>query len=671
MQITHQGSPLYGLDLINSDNFPKIGNYEFLSVLGRGGMGVVCKYRNSTLNKLAAVKMISAKDLSEAAMVRFQREGQAAAKLQHPGIVAVHDLGVTEYGDPFMIMDYYDGETLEQLLNRKYQFSLAQLETIFLQCADAMQHAHTQGVLHRDLKPSNIMVTNLKSDKLVIKILDFGIAKILDENGEFTTTVGLNAGSPLFMSPEQSQGSPLDARADIYSLGCVFYAALVGEPPFKGKNSLETALQHQKEKPLPISQIPHLKSCPANISNTIMQMLEKDPWKRPQSMKEVTNLLQQKQEKTGGNKQKKNIVIWVAVGVTLLILAIVAVMLTISGSSSHIQGSSSNQKPDELAARIKELAKKYPDYDPTTSRLFSMVKDHPKNIDYTDKRVLDSDCIALLLDPELEELNLNHNDLTDAGAQIISQLPALRKLSLEYNTQLSDDGLKYISSSKTITTLHLKHTKIDDKGMPYIARMTQLKDLHLDETEITDHGIALLRNLKNLSDLTLSNNSISDKTLDIASKAWTDLKHLDVGGGIITVKGLNKLKTMPQLENLSLAHCANIGPRELKSIIQLKTLRTFETGEYCDDRDIEILCSLPTWTELRIDGTCTDRMLDILATEKNLCKLKFNGEIQASPSAQKKFVQALPQCRVSRGKPEYMMDVLDKKKVTQKLLTSP
>ncbi|MFX4865008.1 protein kinase, partial [Acinetobacter baumannii] len=87
---------------------------------------------------------------------------------------------------PYMIMDYFEGETLEQLLSRKYQFSLQELQTIFLQCAEAMQHAHSQGVLHRDIKPSNIMVTNLKGDQLVVKILDFGIAKILDEDGEFT-----------------------------------------------------------------------------------------------------------------------------------------------------------------------------------------------------------------------------------------------------------------------------------------------------------------------------------------------------------------------------------------------------------------------------------------------------------------------------------------------------
>jgi serine/threonine protein kinase len=637
-------------------------------------MGVVCKYRNSTLKKFAAVKMIISKDLSEAAMVRFQREGQAAAKLQHPGIVAVHDLGVTEYGDPYMIMDYYDGETLEQLLDRKYQFSLPQLQTIFLQCAEAMQHAHTQGVLHRDLKPSNIMVTNLKSDKLTIKILDFGIAKILDENGEFTTTVGINAGSPLYMSPEQAQGAPLDARTDIYSLGCVFYATLVGNPPFLGKNSLETVLQHQKEKPIPISQIPHLKSCPTNLSNTIMRMLEKDPWDRPQTMKEITNLLQQNPEATGGIGQKKNRAILIAVAVALLIIAVVTVTLWISGSSGHSQSQSqgSSSKPTiNLPTRMAELAKTYPDYDPTKSCLFSQVKDHPTNIDFTDKRVHDKDCIALLLDPELEELNLNHNDLTNAAAKIICQLPALRRLRLEMNTKFSDAGLEYLSSSKTITSLHLKHTKISDKAMPFLNRMTQLTDVHLDETEITDQGIAQLGDLKNLSELTLSNNAITDKTLFTVAKLWPGIKTLDVGGGLITIKGINRIKNLPALERFSLSHCINIGPRELKTVIQMKTLNTFETGEDCDARDTEILCSIPTWRELRIEGTTTSRMLDILSTEKNLVRLKLCGDITASESSKQHIAQALPNCKISKGKAEILMNVFDKKRDVSNLLTSP
>jgi serine/threonine protein kinase len=632
-------------------------------------MGVVCKYRNATLNKFAAVKMIISKDLSEAAMVRFQREGQAAAKLQHPGIVAVHDLGVTEFGDPYMIMDYYEGETLEELLDRKFQFSLAQLESIFSQCAEAMQHAHGQGVLHRDLKPSNIMVTNLRSDKQVIKILDFGIAKILDDNGEFTTTVGLNAGSPLYMSPEQSQGSPVDIRADIYSLGCVFYAALVGEPPFNGKNSLEISLQHQKEKPRPISQIPHLKACPPNVSNTIMQMLEKDPWNRPQTMKEVCNLLQKRPQTSRTNRKKK--VIWIGVAITLL--CIIMAVAFFSLNTAHIEGVRSSRRAEDSASpdRIREIVNKYPTIDPTKSQLFSLAQRNPTRIDVRNSDVADRDCSALLLAPNLQELSLVDNELTDAGVQIISQIPGLRTLNLEGNTRISDVGLKYISPSRTIRELNLRHTKINDEGMKDLARMTQLEKLHLDDTEVTDRGVNMLGDLKNLTNLQLNNDAITDGALQTISKTWPNLTVLKIGGGIISAKGLNALKNLTKLEQLGLAHCTNISKEEIRAVSRLRSLKMFESGENFNDSDTEILCRNPGWVELRLNGTVTGKTLQLLMTEKNLVKLKIVGSLEASPSIKEKFHNTLPNCKVALAPTELMVKAFSRDREAHKALTSP
>jgi serine/threonine protein kinase len=668
-QNAHQGSLQSGLPEINTSDFPRIGNYEFLSVLGRGGMGVVCKYRNSTLNKFAAVKMIVSKDLSEAALVRFQREGQAAAKLQHPGIVAVHDLGVTDNGDPYMIMDYYEGETLEQLVKRKYQFSLSQLETIFLQCCEAMQHAHSQGVLHRDLKPSNIMVTNLRSEKLVIKILDFGIAKILDENGEFTTTVGLNAGSPLYMSPEQSQGSPVDARSDIYSLGCVFYATLVGEPPFSGSNPLEIALQRQKDKPQAITDIPHLKSCPSNVSNTIMQMLEKDPWKRPQTMRDACNLLQSKPKAKGGNKNKT--ITTIAIATILLLCAIAAAV--ISGYNLHALNTQSDKKStsDFSLEQISAVMKRHPADDPTASRLFPFVRQGASHISRNEAHITDSDCSALLLDSELRDLSLPQNDITDDGCKTISEIPNLIGLNLESNTRISDAGLKAISASKTIRFLDLRHTQVTDNGMQYLNRMAQLETLHLDETLITDHALPLLTRVTKLSELHIANNAITDNTIETISKMWPNLRRLKVGGAFISARGLDTLKNMPSLEFLSLTHCSNIGEKELRIVCKLKTLHGFESGEHFNDSYTKILCERPDWQELRLDGSLTDRTLQLLMNEKKLVRLKIVGELKASPQAMDKFQRALPHCKVTQKPEDFLVKALTHDTAHRESLTSP
>jgi eukaryotic-like serine/threonine-protein kinase len=189
-------------------------------------------------------------------------------------------------------MEYVEGKTLESIILTEEPMTLQRFQRIFSQVCSGMQHAHKKGFIHRDLKPSNLMVYDTEDDTDVVKILDFGLAKAChgDDKQQNLTRTGMVMGSPPFMSPEQCRGEELDYRSDIYSLGCVMFAALTGEVPLLGDNTMATLYKHISGVPLSISEVaPHLV-IPASLETVIMRTLEKFPDDRPQSMEELEQL---------------------------------------------------------------------------------------------------------------------------------------------------------------------------------------------------------------------------------------------------------------------------------------------------------------------------------------------------------------------------------------------
>jgi serine/threonine protein kinase len=266
------------------------GKYCFLETLGSGGMGIIYKARQMMLNKLVAIKMVRRQLASPDAFMRFLFEGRASAMLTHPYIIRVHDFGTTDAGRPYLVMDFVDGKTLSELFTSEGRLSIGRFLQLFSQVCEAMSHAHDKGVLHRDIKPTNIMVVNNHLGQEEIRVMDFGIAKLIgnsDSPIESMTKFGTAIGSPLYMSPEQAHGSMVDARSDIYSLGCVMYEALSGNPPFRGKTNVLTLFKHLNENPAPIS----IMSVPADVESRITAMIfcmiNKNPDLRYQSMADL------------------------------------------------------------------------------------------------------------------------------------------------------------------------------------------------------------------------------------------------------------------------------------------------------------------------------------------------------------------------------------------------
>jgi serine/threonine protein kinase len=264
--------------------------YEILGVLGRGGMGAVYKARHKFLDKVFAVKVLNPQLISNASSLkRFKQEAQAASRLTHPNLVAVYDFGTGKTGHPFLVMDCLEGKSLGELLAEEGFLEPSRTIDLFVQVCEAVSHAHEKGIVHRDIKPNNIIITKREGNDFV-KIVDFGIAKLLPNEAKVTqelTQTGEIFGSPLYMSPEQCQGLKLDARSDIYSIGCVMYETLCGKPPISGANPLQTLIMHLNVKPVPFSQLDHDYAIPADLESVVSTCLEKDPADRYQTVEDL------------------------------------------------------------------------------------------------------------------------------------------------------------------------------------------------------------------------------------------------------------------------------------------------------------------------------------------------------------------------------------------------
>lgn len=230
-------------------DFPKLDErFEVIEELGAGGMGRVFKVRDHTLDKLLAIKVLKQDLANDAtALKRFEKEAEAAAALSHPNLISIYNHGTTAEGESYLVMDYLEGPSLAEVIEKKEKLGTERLLDIFIQICDGLAHAHKAGVIHRDVKPTNIILTKSDSGKDLVKIVDFGIARVMDASVREThdlTQTGEVFGSPQYMSPEQCLGLLLREQSDIYSLGCTLYETITGNPPFAGSNPIQLVVKH-------------------------------------------------------------------------------------------------------------------------------------------------------------------------------------------------------------------------------------------------------------------------------------------------------------------------------------------------------------------------------------------------------------------------------------------
>jgi serine/threonine protein kinase len=266
-----------------------IGKYKVLEKLGFGGNGTVYLCEHMTVRRRVAVKVLpSAKATNPASLGRFYREARAAGVLDHPNLVKAYDVD-EENGLHFLVMDYVDGASLQELVARHGPLSVARASHYIRQAARGLHAAHQAGLVHRDMKPSNIMVDRTGT----VRVLDLGLARFFaDENDLLTLKYDEKVvlGTADYVSPEQALNSHgVDIRADVYSLGCTFYFVLTGRPPFCGTKAAQKLIAHQTQEPLPIRE--QRPDVPEGLARVIATMMAKDPARRYQTPADLVEAL--------------------------------------------------------------------------------------------------------------------------------------------------------------------------------------------------------------------------------------------------------------------------------------------------------------------------------------------------------------------------------------------
>lgn len=344
-----------------------VGKYKIVEKIGEGGMGIVYKGIQISLNRPVAMKMLPQNLASDKDFVtRFKQEALSVAKLNHRNIIQVYDTDELE-GNYFIIMEYIEGETLDELLKRKKALPLDFTLEILQQVGMALSYAHKHGVVHRDVKPGNIMIAADGS----IKVMDFGIAKVQDSSVK--TKTGMSIGTPEYMSPEQVKGIGVDSKSDMYAFGVLSYRMLAGELPFKGKDPFATAYKHLHED-VPSPRVKNPKISP-ETEEMVLKCMKKDKDQRYQDMNDIIHLLKNLlrhststdgktmaiPEDAGATVMAKDIIKKAKMPIKVIIPAVLLVVVIISiyiVSSPHVVEKPAIDKEKTAEEKLEEIIAK-------------------------------------------------------------------------------------------------------------------------------------------------------------------------------------------------------------------------------------------------------------------------------------------------------------------------
>jgi serine/threonine protein kinase len=639
--------------------------YIVQSVIGHGGFGCVYKVHQILLKKDFALKTLNPIHATETTILRLRKEAQAASKLDHPNLVRAFDFGMINEIQPFLVMELVEGRTLAEHLKEHGKLAVETALQIFIPMARALAYAHKCGVVHRDLKPSNIMLTTDPSRRgqLVPKIVDFGIAKTqFDENSHALTltSTGDVFGTPLYMSPEQCAGTGVEARSDIYSLGCMFFEALTGAPPFGGRTALEVMMQHG------VAPLPSLKEASLGetfapqLEGIVERMLAKLPENRYSNAGDVAQDLFHFQEgdfdkltvsakeenlTATTTKARKNAI---RTAITAFICSIVGGLI---GFGIALQCAGPNPQSyskanEDYDAVPVGLFKKYSDagylselgahsrrftfptakgrkygkiqwWDNSTLKTSEAegVQTIPK-----DAKLLFSPNSEFLMTPQLAS-HFRFTDLYGIVLDKYNALAAVNPMSHAVRLFAMQDGLQVFEMTDKAINLRALRSIGD---IPHLAWLS-LSQILIGDTKMTGANVAELKNLPNLHVLRL--------------------QRLVNAGPVLT-----KLADGSAIRRLSLSHTA-LSKSDLELISRLKSLEVLSLegcrGEGFDGNFIDKILKLKRLKVLIIGSSALEKnSFTMLQKLHGLTILTYKDKAELDKDAWKNVLSNLSQCKV-------------------------
>ncbi len=543
------------------------GRYKVLSILGKGGMGLVYRVEQIFLGKELALKTIHKSFLSDTTVKRFEHEARAAFAVNHANIIAVSAYGLLDDQSPFLAMEIVDGETLAELLHDSGPLPMAAALPIIIQVCFGLAHAHDCGVVHRDIKPSNIMI--LKDQELgtegSVKILDFGIAKFSHRDGgeiQALTKTGEIFGSPLYMSPEQCMGSQVDFRSDIYSLGCVIFETLTGRAPFTGNNALATLMMHQSEPPPTLAESAGGNEFPEELESIVAKMLAKEPEDRYDSLgivaHDLASIIKDKdrtkisrpfsvssadQAKESGSDRNGNFLKYIIVAM----LAVSALTVATIGLTRYY-----SQRPEKTTNES-----------PRGPREMDVVEKQEQEVEKQEEEKKQSkqssDAVEIALDKALE-----HQVLTN------TQVRTMAAKSDEYfllrNTDVTAQALEIIATAQQIKTVDFQDSKLSNENLDKLSKL-RLSRIILTNSNFNDIGAEKLSRIQTLTTVKANATQISNQGLAYLKKL-SKLYQLKIDGTKVTIDGVRDLCQSKTLKSVSLVNCPKITKAEEKQLIK-------------------------------------------------------------------------------------------------------
>ncbi|MBX9696386.1 MAG: protein kinase [Cyanobacteria bacterium] len=562
------------------------GRYTVLETIGQGGMGQVYKARDETLDRFVAIKMLDTNCMNDEVVVRFQREAKATSNLKHPGIVSTYDFGFSDSGQPFMVMELVEGMTLKSIIS-KTRLSIRESIDILIQLCDAIAHAHDKGVIHRDLKPANIVVSR-KGARYQVRVLDFGVSKILTDSREENslTQAGQLVGSPHYLCPEQASGGTVDARADVYAMGCILFECLTGRVPFAGESIMATIELHMFAEPPLLSEF---GDYPVELETIILRALEKEPADRFSSVDELKKELMsvtvvddvpvieavsleefEESERSVSNRLSLPSHLSFHLPFQFNWPVLIAIGLSgITGAGVWIYFSHSAPPPVPPKEKRKD----------DQTQILTPIK-------------LD-DSTDLELESISERMHSKRREMSDLEfEQILADKSSFMKIADRHMTR---EQMDKIFATRKLSSIVFFSNGVNDVTFRGISKQTEMHSLMLKGEDITDNTIKNLRNLKKLSDLDLEGcTKITVTGLSTIVKYFPKLKSLNIGDTEIKGSDLDVIKPLTQLEYLDLIRLHQLTDDDLARVLpSLKGLKRLS---------------------LRYQTKLTDKTVDLLET---------------------------------------------------------
>lgn len=656
-------------------------NYKVLSHVGEGGMGTVYAVEHLLMHKKLALKLLTSPDISPNSWQRFRQEATALARFPHANIVQITDMGIEGERFPYYVMELLSGQSLRDKLKARGRLKTIETIDIFIQLSEALAFVHDGGIIHRDIKPDNIMLEPsgqaLGAGHTLVKLVDFGISKIVTDDGYSLTSTGEIFGSPIYMSPEQCRGEKLDQRSDIYSLGCALFECLSGVPPLVGRNATATMSLKQTETAPRLSQSVSLITFPRQLEDLVASILSREPEARPRSLHVVSRQLRDIRdglaltqsagpgERDDNGRQQivaieddttrtrlrnrskglQKTLLFSALAAAILVSLAVWIIFAPSTPKPAVKADLTNS-PDKSSASSHPNYSSAQEDNPDTT-LAAISNDKVQYINDGAPAGNQVDLTALAKIKSLSEMK----EMPDGSKRYVFHFPkdfSIGRIGV-WGPQCPDGKLEARGEQEyppwakilfqpyefftadptnfekfapeTLDELDFAHLQnVNTKVLERASQITSLKTLKLSQTGIDETSLAILPKFKKLQKLELQSNRITDNDLAQCS-SLPKLKKLTVHRATKLSNTLDVLSKSYELQELDISD-SRLFPGDLQKIAKMKFLRVLVLkGTGVTDKDLLLFADLPELD--RLDITECKVKAQSMAFIKKYKKLRF------------------------------------------------